>query len=92
MTLVKLGHEMPDTPCTVFFEEIEWKALHCFVHKTKTPPKTPPTLRDAMLMVAGLGGFLGRNGDGNPGAETTWRGLERLTDIADLFAIFFSSA
>lgn len=92
MHLVKLGREVPDTPCSVFFEKIEWQALHCFIHKTKTPPAQPPTLREALRMVASLGGFLGRKGDGEPGAETTWKGLERLTDIAAVFGIFFSSA
>ena len=47
---------------------------------------------EALRMVASLGGFLGRKGDGEPGAETTWKGLERLTDIAAVFGIFFSSA
>ena len=92
MHLVKLGREVPDAPCTIFFEEIEWKALHCFVHQTRTVPESPPTLRETLFMVASLGGFLGRKSDGNPGAETTWRGLERLTDISAAFAIFFSSA
>ena len=92
MHLVKLGREVPDAPCTVFFEELEWKALYCFIHKTKTPPAETPTLHDALRMVASLGGFLGRKSDGDPGAETTWKGLERLTDIAAVFAIFFSSA
>jgi hypothetical protein len=92
MALTKLGREIPDVPCNVFFEESEWKALYCFVHQTKTPPATPPSLRDALLMVASLGGFLGRKGDGDPGTQTIWRGLERLTDIHFAFRIFFSSA
>ncbi|MGO9122909.1 MAG: IS4 family transposase [Desulfomonilaceae bacterium] len=28
--------------------------------------------------MAGLGGFLGRKGDGHPGATVIWRGLLRL--------------
>jgi Transposase DNA-binding/Transposase Tn5 dimerisation domain len=31
--------------------------------------------------VAGLGGFLGRKGDGNPGWQTLWRGWQRLQDL-----------
>ena len=90
MSLVKLGRELPDVPCTAFFEELEWKALHCFVHRTPIPPTTPPSLNVAMRMVAGLGGFLGRKGDGHPGAQTIWRGLERLTDIATTAGFFLS--
>jgi hypothetical protein len=29
--------------------------------------------------LAGLGGFLGRKGDGEPGWITLWRGVDRLT-------------
>lgn len=92
MALTKLGREVPDVPCSVFFEELEWKALHSFVHRTKTPPAAPPTLREAIRMVAGLGGFLGRKADGEPGTQTIWRGLERLTDITAVFRVFWSSA
>lgn len=31
--LVKMGREMPNLPCTVFFEECEWKALTCYITK-----------------------------------------------------------
>ena len=80
--LAKLGREIPDVPCTVYFEEAEWKALLCFLSGTPTPPPTPPSLRDAIHMVAGLGGFLGRKSDGEPGTQTLWLGLQRLDDIA----------
>jgi hypothetical protein len=92
MWLWKLHREAPNLPCSVFFAEHEWKALYCFSKKTRNPPQEPPTMREAMRMVAMLGGFLGRKSDGNPGTQVTWRGLERLTDIAETFAMFFSSA
>jgi hypothetical protein len=38
-----------------------------------------------ILMVAQLGGFLGRKSDGPPGAQTLWRGLQRLDDITAAF-------
>lgn len=91
MSLAKLGRGVPDVPCSVFFDEFEWKALCCFVHKTPIPPADPPSMREAVRMVAGLGGFLGRKSDGEPGAQTTWRGIERLSDICATFRIFFSS-
>ena len=31
--------------------------------------------------VAGLGGFLGRKGDGDPGWQTLWKGLTKLDDL-----------
>jgi hypothetical protein len=88
--LTKLGRETPSVPCTVFFEEQEWQALVAFVTRQPEPPKEPPTLREAVRMVAGLGGFLGRKGDGEPGTETLWRGLQRLDDIAEAYVVFRS--
>jgi hypothetical protein len=89
--LTKLGRETPSVPCTVYFEEHEWQALVAFVRRQPEPPKEPPTLREAVRMVAGLGGFLGRKGDGEPGTETLWRGLERLDDIAEAYLVFRSA-
>jgi len=88
--LTKLGREKPDSPCSVFFEEPEWKSLYMFVHKTAHLPEKEPTLRQAMRMVAGLGGFLGRKGDGDPGPTTLWRGLQRLSDITAAMVILLS--
>jgi hypothetical protein len=83
--LAKLGREVPDVPCTVFFEEFEWKALHTHITKTPVPPTDPPSLRQALHMVARLGGFLGRRGDGEPGTTTLWRGLQHLDGIAAMW-------
>jgi len=86
--LARLGRELPDLPCTVFFEEAEWKALVSFVTQSYVPPSQPPTIRQAMCMVAGLGGFLGRKGDGEPGTKTLWLGLQRLDDITVAWCAF----
>jgi hypothetical protein len=85
--LVKLGRETPDVPCTVFFEEAEWKALVAYVTHNPNPPDHPPTLRDAMRMVASLGGFLGRKGDGEPGTKSLWLGLQRLDDLSSMWKL-----
>jgi hypothetical protein len=86
--LAKLGREVPDVPCTVFFEEAEWIALTAFITKDPLPPVQPPSLRQAMRMVASLGGFLGRNGDGEPGTKSLWLGLQRLDDITATAKIY----
>ena len=87
--LAKLGRETPDVPCTVFLEAHDWRALVTFHDRVPVAPEaTPPTLRDATRMVAGLGGFLGRKGDGDPGTETLWRGIQRLDDLAAMWTIF----
>lgn len=86
--LTKLGRETPEVPCTVYFEDIEWKALVGFIRKDPIAPPQPPTLREAIRLVASLGGFLGRKGDGEPGTQTIWLGLQRLDDISAAWKIF----
>ena len=76
------ARETPDVPCSEVFARHEWQALVCTIEQTAEPPSEPPTLREAVRMVAQLGGFLARTGDGEPGVKTLWRGLIRLNDIA----------
>ena len=83
--LVRLGRETPDVPCSVFFEEAEWKALCTHITQKPVPPEQPPTLRQATRMVATLGGFLGRKGDGEPGTKPIWLGLQHLDDLAAMW-------
>jgi hypothetical protein len=83
MWLVYESREHPDQPCTVILCEPEWQALHAVTHRRrpKPLPTQPPTLQEAVRMIAMLGGFLGRKGDGQPGLKTVWQGLARLSDI-----------
>lgn len=85
--LVKIGRDTPDIPCTAYFEDAEWQALVAYVTKDPTPRQDPPTLREATRMVASLGGFLGRKGDGEPGTQTLWLGLQRLDDITAMWCV-----
>lgn len=85
--LNKLGREVPQAPCTVYFEEAEWKALMVFTTTDHVAPAQPPPLRDAIRRVASLGGFLGRNSDGEPGTQTLWLGLQRLNDIVTMWRL-----
>ena len=85
--LTMLGRSSPDVDCTVFFSNVQWKALCCYVTKKPTPPEKPPSLREAILMVAKIGGFLGRKGDGPPGTTVLWRGLQRLDTASEMYSI-----
>ena len=79
--LRKLGRDDPQAPCTVYFKEAQWKALAVFTTKETAASNQPPTLREMIRSVTTLGGFLGRKGDGEPGTQTLWPGLQRLDDI-----------
>ncbi len=86
--LTMLGRDQPDLPCTAILETHAWQALFCFIHQVKQPPQTIPSLQQATRWIAQLGGFLGRKSDGFPGPMSIWRGLQRLSDIADAWLVF----
>jgi len=86
--LTMLAREKPNELCTLFFEEVEWKALCCYYGRTNEPPRTPPTMIQAARMVGLIGGHMGRVRDGMPGTECIWRGLQRLDTAVDMYAIF----
>ncbi|MHC4854303.1 MAG: IS4 family transposase [Planctomycetota bacterium] len=79
--LTHQGRETPDMPCDIILAEEEWQALHAYIHQ-EPPPEQPPALQEAVRMIGKLGGFLGRQADGQPGTTVLWRGLRRLPDIA----------
>ncbi len=82
----------PDAPCEVALTRPEWQVLYCMVHATLVPPSAPPSLHDAVQWIAGLGGFLGRKGDGAPGVQVIWRGLQRLHDMAATWSLLHPDA
>lgn len=86
--MTMLGRETPDHPCTIFFEDIEWRALCCYHAKIPQPPKEPPTMVQAIRMVGSIGGHLGRKSDGMPGTQCLWRGLQRLDTAIQMYAVF----
>ena len=82
-----LSRAVPDVPCTALLELEEWQALYCAIHRTPTPPETPPPLRQAVHWIAQLGGFLARRGDGEPGATVLWKGFQHLADLSTMYCI-----
>lgn len=81
----------PDMPCDSVLEIDEWQSLCATINKNPIPPKKPPSLREAVRMIAILAGFLGRKGDGEPGVKTIWRGLQRLHDIAATWKLLYQN-
>jgi len=88
--MTKLGRDVPEMPCDVYFEEAEWKALVAYSTKNPVPPERPPGLREAIRMVAKIGGFLGRKSDGEPGTQTLWRGLQHLDLMTEVWRVMAS--
>ncbi len=55
----------------------KWISTLC-VLRPKAPQRDNWTVRDFYRQLAGLGGFLGRKCDGEPGWITLWRGFDKL--------------
>lgn len=66
--------EQPERPAEEVVP-VRWLAALPLILKKRTPIKT---VREFFRGLASLGGFLGRKGDGEPGWQTIWGGLETL--------------
>jgi len=77
-----------ELPCDIIFETYEWNAIYCYSKKSKKLPDEVPSLNELKLMIAKLGGFTARKSDGEPGPQVMWRGLEKMSQIADAWMIF----
>ena len=83
-----LAREVPEAPCTIFFEDAEWKAMTAFRKRQRHLAEKPPMLQEMVNMVAKLGGWLERKSDGEPGTESLWRGFQRMDDIKEAWNAF----
>ena len=72
------SRETPDAPCSMILDETEWKVLYRIVNPKSALPKKPPTLKESVVLIAKLGGFLARKNDGYPGIKVLWRGFHRF--------------
>lgn len=79
--LMRLGRTLPDLNAALLFDPEEWHAAYILARKV--PPKQAPTLNTMIRLIAGLGGFLARKSDGEPGMKTIWLGLQRVRDFAE---------
>lgn len=74
----------PERPASDFAPR-SWIKVLCEVRGL--PADGRLTIRAFVRALAGLGGFLGRKGDGEPGWLTLWRGFEKLTLIIRGFSL-----
>ena len=83
MTL--LGRETPELPAEVLFSDIEIRALHAWAKKKELKP--PVLLGEAVILVAKIGGYLGRNNDPPPGHQLLWQGYTEFQFMCLGFAL-----
>jgi hypothetical protein len=80
LALLKLGRVLPQVPASLIYTPDEIQLLLRSQKKT-SEPASELTLQEANRTTAKLGGWLGRRGDGEPGAETLAAGFRRLRDL-----------
>jgi len=85
--LTTLGRLCPEIECDCVFEPDEWQSVYSVFTK-KPPPQKPSALNEIILMIAKLGGFLGRTGDEYPGPKVMWIGIQRMRDFTLAWGTF----
>lgn len=70
----------PHRTCLGILECEEWVTAYISVKKTK-PPKKPPSIGDAIKLIAQMGGYLARKNDSPPGPKAIWQGITKLYEI-----------
>jgi hypothetical protein len=64
-----------ESPASEFFCPLECRLAYA-LHRKKPPAR--PKLKEVVRLIAMLGGFIGRKGDGEPGVKTLWQGMHDL--------------
>jgi hypothetical protein len=85
--VLMLGRECPETSCEEVFTEAEWKSVYQIQTGRAAPPRAP-ALGEMVVLIAGLGGYLGRKHDGPPGPKALWIGIQRMRDLATAWLVF----
>ncbi len=79
LSLRTLGRETTPRPATELFSNDQLRLLRAMLEKRRRQLPTNPTVRDAMLGIAALGGHIKNNGD--PGWQVLGRGLRRFKEF-----------
>jgi hypothetical protein len=77
-----IARTSPSMSCSEFLSELEWTVLSIKSSKNGSLPANPPSIAEALISIAKLGGYLARDKDGPPGTLVLWRGWKRLMDLA----------
>ena len=82
-TITLIARTNPCIPCSNLLSKLEWTILAAKSSRNDSKRSTPPSIAEAVMLIAKLGGYLARKNDGPPGTIVLWRGWKRLMDIAE---------
>ena len=81
--LSRLNDASGESSCDKILSKMEWTLLYQKSMKNRSKPNQSPTVSQALIWIAKLGGYIGRATDPPPGVISLWRGWQRLMDIVD---------
>jgi Transposase Tn5 dimerisation domain len=81
MQMLYLSRKDPELPCRAYLTDTEWQVLNHIHSKSPIVTQRCPSLSQCVIMLAKLGGYIGRNNDGPPGIKNLWRGLQQLNTV-----------
>lgn len=76
--LMRLGRTHPELDAGIAFEPDEIRVAYALHGKR---PPTKPKVNQVLRLIAMLGGFIGRKGDGEPGVKSIWLGLQKIRTV-----------
>ena len=85
--LTHVNRTAPTAPATTILAPEEVAALQALSSGALPPAHSPLTTREAVRLIAKLGGFLGPRHDGEPGITVLWRGWQRLSDLTLMWSL-----
>lgn len=76
--LMYMGRSCPDLDAELFFDVDEIRGAYLL---TDVRQPARPKLNEVLRLIARVGGFVGRKGDGEPGAKANWPGLKEFVSL-----------
>ena len=87
MQMTYQSRATPQASCQIVLTKPEWQTLVTMATHSSHVTKRPPSLKQAVIWIAQMGGYLNRKSDGPPGLITIWRGYRKLTECVKLYSI-----
>lgn len=87
-----IGRRCPEILCSDIFNNAEWKSVYKILNRKSKLPETPPKLKEFIVMVATLGGYVNHKNAEPPGIKVMWKGLMRMIDFALAWESFSEDA
>jgi hypothetical protein len=75
-TIMLIARTNPSMPCSELLSEQEWTVLAAGSSLSGSQAATPPSIAEAIISIAKLGGYLAKKKDGPPGTLVLLRGWD----------------